>query len=425
MSPLTILTLFLSATILIYRCIYKRRVLLDLDILFLVYHVAFYQVPIITFPIFEVVQFDSYLRLELANFIFVVSYMVCFSIPAENHHKKLASVNFYTTVSSRSLLFLILVMTFFISIILWTVYYVKTGSFPMFLEEVEQGRIASQQLASGFVTGLMQFSNVFLALGLAYASIKRSKSIALVVVCISILLWAPMASKRALAGILLTCLLYYHFAIRKVGNTSSIVAMLSLFCLIVVYGSFRLFGDISSYNAAQIFKALMHAETFNLSHIFESPPPIMLGGSYLNMISMIFSDTRDIGTELKNYYGMNFRGGGITVGITGEGYLNFRWIGVAVESLIFWTLVRLLVVRLDFYTWSQCYIGVAKSVFYSSFLLWMLRNGLFTSVIPWLFVVVFESIFYITGRAVLWRGRGLLDGPRPQHPLNAASASVK
>ena len=377
--------------ILIGYLFFRKKSLLDFRVFTLVYVLFFYQLSFYSYYFIE--QKINYSFVEIIgpiNILVIMGYVFASLFLKLDIFRYYKSVNYYTYSQKREFSFTLLIFIFLLFLL--AIYYLKAGTFPIFLDSVEDGRIELASDVSGFVIVLLQFIFVLYVLLMAKLFYKQQYFFALLVLFSTISFWLLMASKRPIAGLLLMFLIFFIYQKKKIKNLYIIISLLLILSLVVIYGSFRLFGDIEIDYMLTILTAIFNAEMFNLTLVLNNPPPLQYGETYLNAILMIFTDVKDIGTILKEYYGLTFMGGGITIGIIGEGWINFSYVGVFLEAFFFWLIIIVLAQKIEIASFQKDYFSIGKYIFYFYFLLWVLRNGFFAAITPLLYVVVFEVL---------------------------------
>jgi len=395
---LNILSIIITITIVTYL-FYNKKNFLDFRVFTLIYYLSFYQLSFYSYYFIEQkIDYSFVDTIGTINIIVIIAYLIAMLLIDLNILKKYKYKQYYTYNHKRESLITLYIFIFLFFLLI--IYYLKAGTFPLFLNSIEDGRIELASNVSGFVIVLLQFIFILYVLLVAKSFYKKRYSVAILVLLSSILFWFLMASKRPIAGLLLMFLIFYTYQKKKIRNTYIILSLIIILCLIVVYGSFRLFGSFEIDNILLILTAIFNAEMFNLSLILNNPPPLQYGETYLNSILMIFTDVKDIGTILKDYYGLTFKGGGITIGIIGEGWVNFSYVGVFLEAFFFWLLVISLSKKMEKASIQKDYFSIAKYTFYFYFLLWVLRNGFFAVITPLMYFIIFEIITILVKKKI-------------------------
>ena len=385
--------------ILIGYLFFRKKSLLDFRVFTLVYVLFFYQLSFYSYYFIEKKIYFSFVDIiGPINILVIMGYVVAYGFLKLDMFRDYKYTHYYTYSQKREFSFTFLIFIFLLFLL--AVYYFKAGTFPIFLNSIEDGRIELASNVSGFVIVLLQFVFVLYVLLIAKLFHKRQYFIAFLVLVSTISFWLLMASKRPIAGLLLMFLIFYIYQKRQIKNRYIIVSLLMILSLVVIYGSFRLFGTIEVDFMIKILTAIFNAEMFNLALVLNDPPPLQYGETYLNSILMIFTDVKDIGTVLKEHYGLTFLGGGITIGIIGEGWINFSYVGVFIESFLFWLIIIVLAQKIEIASDQTDYFSIGKYVFYFYFLLWVLRNGFFAAITPLLYVVVFEVLTRLVRKKV-------------------------
>jgi oligosaccharide repeat unit polymerase len=387
---LNLISIFINLFFIVYLS-FRKKSLLDFRVFTLVYTLFFYQLSFYSYYLIEQkIDFSFIDIIGPVNLLFMLGYVFAIMLIKLNIFKKYKYKNYFTYSQKRESLIMLFIFIFLLFLLF--IFYVKAGTFPMFLESIEDGRIELARNVSGFVIVLLQFIFVLYAVLVAKLFYKKQYLLAFLILIVSISFWVLMAAKRPIAGLLLMFLLFYTYQKKKINNSYIVFSLLLILSIIVAYGSFRLFGRIEEDIMLKILTAIFNAEMFNLSLILQNPPPLQYGETYLNSILMIFTDVKDIGTILKEYYGLTFRGGGITIGIIGEGWINFSYIGVFLESFLFWLIIISLAHKTEKASKQKDYFSIAKYIFYFYFMLWVLRNGFFAAITPLFYFVIFEII---------------------------------
>ncbi len=395
---INILSIVITIVLLSYLFIRKKS-LLDFRVFTLIYFLFFYQLSFYSYYFIEKkINFSFIDIVGPINMLVIVAYIFAAVFINLDIFKQYKTTNYYKYNQKRE--FSLTLLIFIFLLFLLTIYYTRAGTFPIFLDSIENGRIELASNVSGFVIVLLQFVFVLYVLLISKLFHKKQYFFAFLVLLSNIFFWLVMASKRPIAGLLLMFLIFYIYQKKKVKNIYIAVSLLLILSLVVIYGSFRLFGTFEFDDILKILTAIFNAEMFNLSLILNNPPPLQYGSTYLNSILMIFTDVKDIGTILKDYYGLTFLGGGITIGIIGEGWINFSYIGVFVEAFLFWLIIIILAKKIEIASNNRNYFSIGKYIFYFYFLLWILRNGFFAAITPLFYFIVFEIITKLVKRRV-------------------------
>jgi oligosaccharide repeat unit polymerase len=377
--------------ILIGYLFFRKKSLLDFRVFTLVYFLFFYQLSFYSYYFIEQkIDFSFVDIIGPINMLVVLGYVFASLFLKMDIFRYYKHTHYYTYSQKREIAITWLIFIFLLFLL--AIYYMRAGTFPIFLDSIEDGRIELASNVSGFVIVLLQFVFVLYVLLMAKLFYKQQYFLAFLVLLSTIGFWLVMASKRPIAGLLLMFLIFYIYQKRRIKNRYIIISLLMILSLVVVYGSFRLFGTFEVDNMLKILTAIFNAEMFNLALVLNDPPPLQYGATYLNSILMIFTDVKDIGTVLKEYYGLTFMGGGITIGIIGEGWINFSYVGVFIEAFLFWLIIIVLAQKIEVASEQMDYFSIGKYIFYFYFLLWVLRNGFFAAITPMLYVVVFEVL---------------------------------
>ncbi len=396
---INILSILITLAI-VGQLLIKKKNFLDFRVFMLMYFLFFYQLSFYSYYFIEQkIDFSFVENIGLINFIVIFAYLFSLFILKLNLFKNYKYRVIYSYNRKREF-FINLAIFLFILLIL-AIYYYRAGTFPIFLTSIEDGRIELASHVSGFVIVLLQFVFVLFVLLMSKSFFYKKYFFIFFILLVSISFWLLMASKRPVAGLLLMFLIFLTYQRKKISNISIFVSIVIILLFVVTYGSFRLFGNFELENMLKILTAIFNAEMFNLSLVLQNPPPLQYGQTYLNAILMIFTDVKDIGTILKEYYGLTFLGGGITIGIIGEGYINFSYIGVFFESVLFWFIVILLAKRMEKKSLKKDYFSIGKYTFYFYFILWVFRNGFFAVITPLFYFIIFEVITFLVRKRVV------------------------
>lgn len=388
---LNVLSIIISIIIILHLVLIRKKSLLDFRVFSLLYVLFFYQLSFYSYYFIEQKIDFSFVNIIGSINILVILGYICASILLNfDLFRSIKKKKYYTYNHKRE--FAITFFIFIFLLFLLLLYYLKAGTFPIFLSSIEDGRIAIASKVSGFVIVLLQFVFILYVVLVSKLFYQKKYLSAFIILIATISFWLVMASKRPIAGLLLMFLIFYLYQKKHIKNIYIIISIALILTLVVVYGSFRLFGDFDIEHILKILTAIFNAEMFNLSLVLRNPPPLQYGETYLNSIIMIFTDVKDIGTILKDYYGLNFLGGGITIGIIGEGWINFSYFGVFIESFLFWLIIITLSKKIEMSSFQNDYFSIGKYNFYFYFMLWVLRNGFFAVITPLFYFVIFEII---------------------------------
>lgn len=384
------LAICITISIIVHLLLQKKS-LLDFRVFTLIYVLFFYQLSFYSYYFLEKkIDYSLIEEVGIINLIMILSYLVSeftLKLPVFKKYKYKKTTTYNSTRIKNIEAYISIALLGLVAI-----YFARAGTFPIFLENLEAERIIIAHKVSGFVIVLLQFVFVLFVLKVGRAFNERKQFLAVVILMSAVSFWVLMASKRPIAGLFLMFLLFYHYQKKNISNFLISISVLIILILIAAYGSFRFYGNIQVIGALSILRAIFNADMYNLTLLINDPLPLQYGKTYLNSILMIFTDTKNFGDILKEHYGLVFKGGGITIGVVGEGLINFSYFGVFFESSFFWLLIIMYAKRIERMAIQGDYIKIAKYIFYFYFLIWILRNGFFASVTAWLYFIIFEII---------------------------------
>ena len=212
------------------------------------------------------------------------------------------------------------------------------GGTPDVGSGVEQGRIDSRAGLGTLVLGSIWLLTIpGLAIFADAMRRGRTHQAAAVVLLLAVgLLVAVIGSRGPVAKLLLGAV-FLAFAARGRLPRWSILVAIGAAGVLALGATAALRSDWGFSADGALFRLFwqLHVNTTNLARLVDFIPgthPYLLGGSYVTDLSVVLpGPSLNFGAWLKEALGLEFSGGGLTVGLVGESYANFGPI-VAVAS---------------------------------------------------------------------------------------------
>ena len=180
----------------------------------------------------------------------------------------------------------------------------------------------------------------------------------------------------------------YHYLVKRLSFKIAVIAAVILFSVVVLFDVFRQ-GKIEEGLVAvstSLYSTLF-VDSSNLAIIMDNVPGqsgFLHGQTFLTAITMLLPGNDDsLGEILRDKFTLMEGGGGITVTIFGEWYINFGmtgiFIGIVLIGIIAGFAYNWMKSRRDFFS-----VFIYALIIYQLFV--FIRIGLFTSIMPWLII---------------------------------------
>jgi oligosaccharide repeat unit polymerase len=238
---------------------------------------------------------------------------------------------------------------FVLSFLFTSLFFIKAGNIPMLASNPEIARVEAMK-GSGII---QRFSYLTLHFGvITYFIIEYFKghkhiNKKILILIIALVFYNILTGPRsyALWTFILIYIVYQLLNYKKLKILHGILLLIFILTLIAVIGGVRYSGlsDVNFSDTIIRFVNRIYMNPVNANRIVEFfyNKPIETN-SFLIEISVLLPGYQpDLGTYLKNLFGITFEGGGITVPLPAEGYMNFGYIGVVLYSFIFVLVLKL------------------------------------------------------------------------------------
>jgi hypothetical protein len=213
-------------------------------------------------------------------------------------------------------------------------YFLGVGEIPAMAPGAENARVEALR-GRGYLVipaiGLAMFgATAFLAESARASRRTRALAITLVVIAVAVILGVGM---RGPALILVLSAVWVSLFSRRLPRLRYLVATgFVVLVLVGLLGQVRIGGPVGAEAIFRRAAWTTYVNTANLSVLTELVPgrmSFLVGGGYLLDLSVLLPGHQpNLGTILKDAAGLDFAGGGITIGLFGESYLNFGILGV-------------------------------------------------------------------------------------------------
>lgn len=295
----------------------------------------------------------SFINLEVSNeTIFIVilypiiflfsSYMLSVLITMKKPKK--IKLNLVNDLNNKKV-FYIGILFFAVGLFLFTLTYLKIGFIPMFMENVDSGRVEAKAGLGKFIllgTAFLYVSMIFMFA--YYNTYNKVKKISIIILLfISCMFIAGIGFRGPVAYLLLYVLLIKFFLSDEYKIKTRIpyryfIYGIILILMLSVVDYVRHGNQFTIDSFAQIYWT-MTVNLYNLNNIvtYFNFHDYHYGKSFIDDFLVAFpgSGTKFFGVVLKNELSLDFAGEGMTVTAPGEGYANGGIIGVVLHAIIF------------------------------------------------------------------------------------------
>lgn len=230
---------------------------------------------------------------------------------------------------------------FFFSFFFTTLFFIKAGYIPMFANNPELARVAAMK-GSGTI---QRFSYLTLHFGvISYFIVlyitKRKVSIFVIFTIIFLVFYNMLTGPRsyALWALVFIYIAYQTLHFKKLKIMHGLIFLSTILLIVAIVGGIRYSGLAEANMEDTVIRFInrIYMNPVNADRIvnfFNTPIPT---NSFIIELSVLLPGYQpDLGTYLKDLMGIKFDGGGITVPLPAEGYMNFGYIGVIIYSLFY------------------------------------------------------------------------------------------
>ncbi|WP_144478119.1 PssD/Cps14F family polysaccharide biosynthesis glycosyltransferase [Cytobacillus oceanisediminis] len=288
---------------------------------------------------------------EIANYIYdytVIGYTALIFVFSFLQNKKVFIGNFRGDNTYLGVLGKIGLLT---SIIFTTLFFIRAGNIPIFAENPEIARVAAMQ-GNGFIHRISYISLSIGALALtAYDYIKyRKVRLSTILIVVLLVLFNSLTGPRSQSLKVLVQMFLFYMVLKKGRINLKLFALLSfvLLSLTGVLGALRGGKEGLTEGFFHLMNRL-YMNPINLQRIVElfKTNEFWYGKSIIYDFGVYLPGSQpNLGTILKGMTHAKFQGGGITVTLIGEGYLNFGLFGLVVypvlAAILFYLVFKLL-----------------------------------------------------------------------------------
>ncbi len=238
---------------------------------------------------------------------------------------------------------LLIYVGLFLSLVFTTLFFVKAGSIPLLASNPEQARVDAMKgsgLIHRFSYLTLHFSTILFAFS-QWAAPKKTGYYVQVLIIAFLAFYNMLTGPRSYA---LYTFLYLFFTTQLVhyGRLKVMKAFLLgvvLLVVVAIIGGVRTTGYANfNYTETMIrFVNRIYMNPVNADRIYRNYQNETISkNSFLIDLEVLLPGTQpDLGTFLKNELGIEFDGGGITVPLPAEGFMNFHFSGVVGYSVFF------------------------------------------------------------------------------------------
>lgn len=338
--------------ILIVHIVWDLRKLYIPIVPFIIYSIFFYWIS------FVLLKAYSYYTLSPATYIaslycytsLIFSYFLLDKlIPAHRisfAHLKLDMQNNLSLLNDVKLVWMIgVVLSFFFT----SLFFIKAGSIPMLAANPEIARVEAMK-GAGTIQRLSYLPMYFAIFSLSIIMWLENKKITRrqIFIILLFVFYNMLTGPRSYA---LWVLIYLFISINllnsdkiKIVNAAFLSALILL--VVAIVGGIRYSGasDFNLEDTIIRFINRIYMNPVNANRIVEAfqYKPINVNSFIIEVKVLLPGYQPDLGTYLKEYVGANFDGGGITVPLPAEGFMNMGIIGSIFYGIIFAIILKLL-----------------------------------------------------------------------------------
>jgi beta-1,4-N-acetylglucosaminyltransferase len=299
--------------------------------LFFMYSYLLWFLPFILIKGFSTFVIKDYIYdytvIGFTVFIFMYSFLV----------KKDNKNNIYT--GDNTYLGILALLGLMTSLFFTTLFFIKAGNIPILAENPELARVAAMQ-GNGFVHRISYISLSIGALSLTAYDIIRYRKIRITTILIVIFLvfYNSLTGPRSQSLKVLVQMFLLFMVIKKgkINLKFFIVLGIGLLTLTGVLGALR-GGKAGLSEGFFHLMNRLYMNPINLQRIVElfKTNDFWYGKSLVYDFGVYLPGSQpNLGTILKQMTNAKFQGGGITVTLIGEGYLNFGLVGIILYPLL-------------------------------------------------------------------------------------------
>lgn len=216
------------------------------------------------------------------------------------------------------------------------IYFLLTGGVPALAPGAEDARVGALRGRGYLVIPAIALA-MFGATALLAESARvggRTRPLAIALVGVAAAAILGVGSRGPALVLILSATWVSIFSRRLPGLRYLAASGVVLLILVGLLGQFRIGGSVRGEAIFQRMAWTTYVNTTNLTVLTDLVPNRMsfvVGGGYvLDLAVLLPGHQPNLGAVLKDAAGLQFAGGGITIGLFGESYLNFGILGVAV-----------------------------------------------------------------------------------------------
>ncbi len=326
---------------------------------FLLMSIAFYWSSIFLldyFSPYEIAASTYYIGLAGITTPVLIYYLLdyLFPSPLARNFGSLRGRLYEFVSTHQQIVYLLTLLSVFVSIFFTLLFFIKAGGIPLLADNPEQARVEAMK-GAGLIHRLsylpLQMAAILLGIIVAFRSNKTASKKKGIVFLASLMLFTiflnmltgPRASPLwALIYLYISYELFRHQKVRIRHGVSIVVAILAL---VAIMGGVRYSGleEVNLADTVERFVNRIYMNPVNTDRIVRTFETQTLEGNsfWIDLAVLKPGFQPDLGTILKEKVGAEFDGGGITVPLPAEGYLNYGMTGVWVYAVAFAFILKL------------------------------------------------------------------------------------
>lgn len=325
---------------------------------FLLMSIAFYWSSIFllnSFSTYEIAASTYYIGLAGITTPVLIYYLLdyFFPSPLARNFGPLRRRLYEFVSAHQQIVYLLTLLSILISILFTLLFFIKAGGIPLLADNPEQARVEAMK-GAGLIHRLsylpLQMAAILLGIILAFrnniASAKKRiiflASLMLFTVFLNMLTGPRASPLWALIYMYISYELFKHQNVRIRHGISIVVAILTL---VAIMGGVRYSGleEVNLADTVERFVNRIYMNPVNTDRIVRTFENQTLGGNsfWIDLAVLKPGFQPDLGTILKEKVGAEFDGGGITVPLPAEGYLNYGITGVWIYAVVFAFMLKL------------------------------------------------------------------------------------
>lgn len=235
----------------------------------------------------------------------------------------------------------------FLAFFFTTLFFVKAGNIPMFASNPELARVEAMK-GAGTIQRLSYLPMYFAIFSLSILLWLRKETVSKthIAIIIAFVLYNMLTGPRSYA-LWVPIYLFISLSLLNSGRIrvrKALGLLLLVFSIIAVVGGVR-YSGLQSFNIEDTiirFVNRIYMNPVNADRIVDAFHYASISkNSFLIEVEVLLPGYQpDLGTVLKEYVGAEFDGGGITVPLPAEGYMNYGVFGAALYGVIFALLLK-------------------------------------------------------------------------------------